>query len=521
MTFPNDQQREEAKQMIADHDKSNFYTFDQRLSFLIQSGNHMAGLVNRSCPMQVGDVLCAMDNARIPFEFRPEVSAQWARHGKEMRDLFGKRRDTQPKTVDDNVRELILRIMEEGTNDTTRTGINSRAVVGATHTYDISRGQIPAVSSKYTWIEGVKVELVWMVSGDTNIRFLKKHNVNIWDSWVKPGTEVYRDMTEKELEKSVKDLGLLTKFEEVYDQAKESGVNRENTLIHFLEAEGHTTKYLIEGELPRIYQHQWRGWEDTRVVPSDEVDTYKAKGYEYLGPLDAKYPGLTVYGASSVVHRKIDQLQKVIDQLRTNPDDRGIILSAWNVAELDEMALRPCHTLCQFFSVPMTVRDRLEWIGRNKPAGFEHLSEELLRIAAAHDDRRHETQLQNDPVLRDLLEKSNAPTRKLSSLLYQRSQDLPLGHPFNIVQYAMLTHMVAQVVGMATDTFTWVGGNVHIYEDQWPGVIEWLELDGHPESNPTIQLNPNVKDLFDFKVEDIKVANYKSSGRVKFPKAAV
>lgn len=85
----------------------------------------------------------------------------------------------------------------------------------------------------------------------------------------------------------------------------------------------------------------------------------------------------------------------------------------------------------------------------------------------------------------------------------------------------MLTHMIAQVVGMATDTFTYVGGNCHIYEDQWPGVLEWLELDAHPESHPTIQLNPHVKDLFDFKLDDIKVVGYKASGKVKFPKAAV
>lgn len=85
----------------------------------------------------------------------------------------------------------------------------------------------------------------------------------------------------------------------------------------------------------------------------------------------------------------------------------------------------------------------------------------------------------------------------------------------------MLTHMIAQCVGMATDTFTYVGGNCHIYEDQWPGVLEWLELDAHPDSHPTIQLNPHVKNLFDFTLDDIKVVNYKATAKVKFPKAAV
>lgn len=510
MTFPNEQQCEEAKRMIADHDKSNFYTFDQRVELLSGGGNYMASLVNHMCPGQVGDMLCALDNNRIPFQFDPKVSAQLVRN----KDLIGDFNVNSihksivalnKPTVDDNVREMVLRIMEEGVDDTTRTGVKSRAVVGVTHTYDISTGQVPAVSSKYTWVEGVKVELAWMISGDTNIRFLKQHKVDIWDSWVKPGTEVYEDLPVRDRYKLGKKLGF-----ELPDVGTLTGAWAE--LNDIMDAKSVPTQELVAGELPRIYQHQWRGWEDTRVLDDNqELDAYKARGFEVVGNI----------GPKVVVQRKIDQLQKVIDQLRTKPDDRGIILSAWNVAELDEMALRPCHTLCQFFTAPMTVKERLVWMGTYKPAGFEHMSDEVLRLAAMHDDRRHETQMKHHPETLAYLDEAKVPTRKLSSLLYMRSNDIPLGHPFNIVQYAMLTHMIAQVVGMATDTFTYVGGNCHIYEDQWPGVLAWLELDAHPESHPTIQLNPHVKDLFDFKVEDIKVVGYKATAKVKFPKAAV
>jgi thymidylate synthase len=537
MTFPNQQQRETAKKMIADHDKSNFYTFDQRVELLSFKGNYMAGLANKYDPMQVGDLLCELDNQRIPFNFRPEVSAQLARNKKFCLKTLVK---PTPPTVDDNVRELLLRIMEEGDNDTTRTGIKSRGVNGVQHTYDISMGQVPAVSSKYTWIYGVKVELVWMISGDTNIRFLKARKVNIWDSWVKPGTEEYHILTVKEIQDAIVahfGVGYNVSFEtvtaeetvseplrnEIYeigeyglDEGKEQRLILTYDLAGlqqcYLDLLGVEPKELVAGELPRIYQHQWRGWEDTRVLEDNqELDAYKERGFEVLGNM----------GPKVVVHRKIDQLQKVIDQLRDKPDDRGIILSAWNVAELDEMALRPCHTLCQFFSKPMTVKERLVWLGTYKPAGFEHLSQDMLNLAMQHDDRRHEAQFQNDAVLRELLEQANVPTRKLSSLLYMRSNDIPLGHPFNIVQYSMLTHMIAQCVGMATDTFTYMGGDCHIYEDQWPGVLEWLEHDAHPDSHPTIRLNPNVKNIFDFKVEDIEVVGYKHTAKIKFPKAAV
>jgi thymidylate synthase len=508
MTFPNEQQRLTAKQMIADHDKSNFYTFDQRVTLLSLAGNYMAGLVNKSDPMQVGDLLCELDNQRIPFQFDPQTSAKLIRDKHFPANINPYRLSKvavalKAPTVDDNVRDLILRIMEEGSDDTSRTGINSRSVVGVQHTYDISNGEVPALSSKFTWINGVKVELVWMVSGDTNIRFLKKHKVDIWDSWVKKGTEEYRDLSFAARRALAEQQGVII---------AEAPLSGHDAAHLSMDALGIPRQELVGGELPRIYQHQWRGWEDTRVLEDNqELEAFKARGFEVVGNI----------GPKVVVQRKIDQLQNVIDQLRNKPDDRGIILSAWNVGELDEMALRPCHTLCQFFTAPMTVRERLEWMGKYKPAGFEHLSEAAIKLAAQHDDRRHATEMKHHPETLAFLDEAKVPTRKLSSLLYMRSNDIPLGHPFNIVQYAMLTHMIAQVVGMATDTFTYVGGNAHVYEDQWPGVLEWMEQEPQKDSHPTIRLNPHIKDIFDFKVEDIDVVGYKHGGRVKFPKAAV
>ena len=96
-----------------------------------------------------------------------------------------------------------------------------------------------------------------------------------------------------------------------------------------------------------------------------------------------------------------------------------------------------------------------------------------------------------------------------------------MGHPFNIVQYALLTHMVAQVVGMAPDTFTWMGGDCHVYENQWPGVLEWMAQTAPADSTPTVNLNPHVTELTEFKVDDISIVGYKYAAKIKFPKAAV
>lgn len=522
MTFPNEQQRLTAKQMIADHDKSNFYTFDERTTLLSLDGHYMAALCNKSDPMQVGDLLCALDNARVPFEFRPEVSAKLIRNkARELRRFDPSNVGKLPvglttPTVDDNVRQLVLRIMEEGVDDTSRTGVKTRAIDSAMFTYDISRGQVPAVSQKYTWLKGVIVELIWMLSGSTSIKFLKEHDVDIWDSWVKPGTEVYEDLAVRDRYNLAKKLGF-----ELPEVGTLKGAWAE--LNDIMDAQKVPTQKLVDGELPKIYQHQWRRWADTRVVEEAEEGALFNKGYKFIGsmltPTDLANGACN--GSMIVMRREIDQLRTIIDQLKNKPDDRGIILSAWNVAELDEMALRPCHTLCQFFSKPMSVRERLEWLAVYKPAGFEHLSEDAIKLASDHDDRRHETQLKHHPETLAFLDEAKVPTRKLSSTLYMRSNDIPLGHPFNIVQYALLTHMVAQTVGMATDTFTWMGGDCHIYENQWPGVLEWMAQEAQKDSTPTVNLNPHITELTSFGVDDVKIVGYKHGGRVKFPKAAV
>lgn len=548
-----------ARKMIEDHDNSslNFYTFTQRMSLLAESGNYMAAMADLNDPMQVGDAICALDNARIPFEFRPEVSAKLIRLEQRMKRQWvpGKPFGFPVPTVDDHVRDLVLRIMEEGVDSETRTGVRSRAINSQSYTVDISGGQIPSISSKFNWNFGIKGELLWMLSGDTNVRFLKKHKIGIWDSWVKASTAEYRHLTVQEIAHNFKDNGLLKEFilhftpftkgemnsvlkgllaDQYVDDASRllalfgaivNTIPDDSPLIEqfytWAEQMGVETRYMTAGELPKIYQHQWRYWNDTRLVSEEEYRVLSERGFDFHGEISSDYITTHGKGKTYVVSREIDQVKKIIDQLKNNPDDRGIILTAWNVAELDEMALRPCHTFCQFFSKPMSVRERLEWLGTYKPAGFEHMSEEALSMATMHDDRRHEHEFQRHPEVFQFLEDAKVPTRKLSSQLYMRSNDVPLGHPFNVVQYAMLTHMVAQVTGHATDTFTWTGGDCHIYENQWPAVLKWLAQEPVRDSHPTIRLNPHITDIFDFKMEDIEIVGYKHAGKIEFPKAAV
>lgn len=186
------------------------------------------------------------------------------------------------------------------------------------------------------------------------------------------------------------------------------------------------------GELGPIYGAQWRHWQN----------------YEQLEN--------TLGGSLYQRSESIDQVADVVKKLRTNPTDRRIIISSWNVADIPKMRLPPCHALVQFWS----------------------------------DGQGN-----------------------LSSHLYQRSCDVGLGVPFNIVQYAILTHMFAQITGHVAKEFVWTGGDVHIYNNHKAALTE--QLSRHPYASPTLKLNPNIKEIDDFKFEDFEIVGYQHHPTIK------
>lgn len=188
------------------------------------------------------------------------------------------------------------------------------------------------------------------------------------------------------------------------------------------------------GDLGPVYGYQWRKWP-------------KAVG--------AKINWETDPPSAEVEYEHIDQIANVIHTLRTNPNDRRMIVNAWNVSMLPDMALPPCHYTFQFF------------------------------VAEG----------------------------KLSCKLTQRSCDVGLGVPFNIVQYSILTHMIAQVTGLKPGEFVWEGGDVHIYHNQLKPLMEQISRDPFP--SPKLKLNADVKEIDDFKYEDFEIVNYKSHPTIK------
>jgi thymidylate synthase len=268
--------------------------------------------------------------------------------------------------------DLVKHIIETGTDKSDRTGTGTKSVFGYQMRFDLSKG-FPLVTTKKCHLKSIVYELLWFLQGNTNIGYLKEHNVKIWDEW-----------------------------------ADENG------------------------DLGPVYGKQWRSWQ----------------------------------GADGV---EVDQVKALIQQLKTNPDSRRLIISAWNVAELPKMKLMPCHCLFQFYTAPS-----------GSPEGGEK-------------------------------------KRKLSCQLYQRSADVFLGVPFNIASYALLTMMIAQVCDMEPGEFIHSFGDVHLYNNH----IEQahLQLSRSPFALPQMKINPAVKDIFDFKFEDFELLNYESHPGIKAPVA--
>ncbi|MDP9083777.1 MAG: thymidylate synthase [Pseudomonadota bacterium] len=256
--------------------------------------------------------------------------------------------------------DFLRDIRQHGARKDDRTGTGTLSVFGYQMRFDLAAG-FPLVTTKKLHLRSIIHELLWFLTGDTNVKYLRDHGVSIWDDWA--------------------------------DKA---------------------------GNLGPVYGKQWRGWP-------------------------------TADG------RTIDQLSRVVDQLKGDPNSRRILVSAWNVGELEQMALLPCHALFQFY-----VADK-----------------------------------------------------RLSCQLYQRSADALLGVPFNIASYALLTHMLAQQCDLAVGEFIWTGGDCHLYLNHLEQAD--LQLARTPYPLPRLALKRKPPTLFDYSFEDFDIQDYRYHPAIKAP----
>ncbi len=353
--------------------------------------------------------------------------------------------------VDRQYLKFLKYILDNGVEKSDRTGTGTISVFDYTMKFDMSEG-FPLLTSKRMYIKGIFHELIWFLRGDTNIKYLVDNDVHIWDG------DAYKNY-EKSIKKSIISAtreGLLKDDDsEGFNYlSKESFIDRIKTDDEFAK------KW---GELGPVYGRQWRNWGGKHVSVKD----------------------------GNVVTTVNDQISNLINDLKTNPDSRRLMVSAWNVGELDQMVLPPCHYGFQCYTTKLTIdeRKKIYCDSINKSAIF----------AEDFDSEK--------------LNELNVPKRKISLKWTQRSCDAPLGIPYNIASYGLLLHLLAREVNMVPGQLIFSGGDCHIYLNQIDGVYE--QLKNETFKLPKLELsNYSIDEL---KYEDIKVVGYKSSSTVKFP----
>ena len=303
--------------------------------------------------------------------------------------------------------QLLERIKSEGTFKDDRTGTGTYSVFGHQMRFDLSEG-FPLLTTKKVLFKMIATELIWFIRGDTNIKFLLEYNNNIWNEWAFKNwveSDEYNgpDMT---------DFGRRALQDETFNEVYKAEMDKFKQNI--LTDDTFSEKY---GSLGNVYGKQWRDW---------------------VGP----------DGQST------DQLKNVIESIKTNPDSRRHIVTAWNPAEIDTMALPPCHSFFQFY---------------------------------VNDGR-------------------------LSLQLYQRSADVFLGVPFNIASYSLLLLMVAKECGLEPGEFVHTMGDAHIYSNHLEAVDQQLSRDSYEP--PTLKINSDAS-IFEIEYEDFEVVDYESHPYIK------
>jgi thymidylate synthase len=369
--------------------------------------------------------------------------------------------------VDTEYFRIVNDILTNGRLKKNRTGVDTIGIFGAQAKYNVDLNAFPLLTTKKVHWPAIVHELLWFISGSTNIKYLVDNNVRIWNEWA---YKKYSDWWENRAKFYTSPENL----EKEIPAVQENKLTQEEFVekIKFDESFANRWGELGEG----TYGGMWRAF------PFYTMDN------EFVGSST-----VTGQGSESWVFGQVDQLQKVIDKLKTNPDDRRMIVSAWHPYWVDHCALPPCHCLFHFHTEELTLEERIDIL--QKQVGPVNLPKSEIWIIQK-------------------LNEENIPHRRLNCLLYQRSVDTALGKPFNIASYALLTAMIAQTVNMVPGMFTHSMGDTHIYVNHIDGLK--LQLTREPKKLPKVWLNPEVKSLFDFKYDDIKLLDYEFHSTIKF-----
>lgn len=347
--------------------------------------------------------------------------------------------------------KLLKDVLENGKEKEDRTGTGTISVFGRQIRHDMSKG-FPLLTTKKMYWKGIVTELLWFLRGDTNIKYLVDNDCHIWDGDAYKKYENHilkqREIQKKRIQE-LRKQGKKLKVAKIELLSKEKFINKIKTDDEF------TKKW---GELGPVYGRQWRNW--TKDKDAGAVE-----------------------GGVFVEYEQIDQIKNLIEQLKTNPDSRRLMVNAWNVGELDQMTLPPCHYGFQVYTRELSLNER-------------------HRLAEKSDDFDNTW---NDHQEFDDID---IPRRAISLMWNQRSVDTFLGLPFNIASYALLLEIIAKEVNMVPDELIGNLGDVHLYKNHIEQAKEQLSLIPWKERKEMLTDPSDIRSFGDISPFTDKMINY-------------
>jgi thymidylate synthase len=375
--------------------------------------------------------------------------------------------------VDKQYLDIARDILENGYRKKTRAG-EVLSVFDRTMRFDLKEG-LPLLTTKKVFTKGCIYELLWFLSGDTNIKFLVDHNVNIWTD---DAYRYYKELVAKHnavvSKTPMQDFYEQNPIEALDKEAFIAAVKEKRTELFILDENSYIMSFIPNsyamkytyGDLGPVYGHQWRA---NDVNDCNRFST-----------------------------ARFDQIQNIIDTLRNNPDDRRLLCVAYNTNDLHScygMALPPCHVMFQVWSRELRLSERIAWYNMQNPG--KNLPEDASE---------------------EWVDRLGIEKRELSLSFIMRSNDLPLGNPINIVSYSVLLYMMCKIVNMVPGEVVYHGEDVHIYTNQIDGIKEQLTRKGS-DILPKLKFTPGkeFKELSDFTYEDFIIEDYYPDPIIKFP----
>jgi thymidylate synthase len=369
--------------------------------------------------------------------------------------------------LDKQYQELLQDILDNGSTKSDRTGTGTISVFGRQIRHKMSEGFPLLTTKKMAW-KTMVTELLWFLRGDTNIKFLVDNGCHIWDG------DAYKNYCKNADEGTFSRKWL--KLEESFDgffTNEEYSLYTQEEFINKIKTDDEFAKKF--GELGKIYGSQWRSWgKDFKQIPNETGD-----------------------GVYDITTTGIDQIQNLINDLKTNPDSRRLLVSAWNPSDLPKQVLPPCHYGFQVYTRELSLEERHQ-------LALPIWKEKYGPLA----DMMVPTNVDNTPY--------KIPTRAISLMWNQRSCDFPLGIPANIMSYALLLMMLSKQVNMVPEELIGNLGDCHIYLNQIDGVKEQLTREPLPLPN-VILSDRVVNDLSEYIHTDIILENYQSHPKIYFP----